>query len=109
LRKGQEMRKASMEPTETGPYAVLELLRELVNETGVDQADISVGDPMDPIYAHNYNVWVKEFPNVKYLDRSSTNFGRTLIKITEKPLVYYSDKTTNDKLYDVIEMPITLS
>jgi hypothetical protein len=103
LQKGQEMRKVSMEPTETGPYAVLELLRELVNEAGVDQADISVGDPMDPIYAHNYNVWVKEFPNVKYIDRSSTNFGRTLIKITEKPLVYYSDKTTNDKLYDVIE------
>jgi hypothetical protein len=34
LPKGQENRKVSMEPTETGPYAVLELLRELVNGAG---------------------------------------------------------------------------
>jgi hypothetical protein len=99
----KDSRRTSMEPTENGPYLVLELLKELVNEYGVDQADISVGDPMNPIYAHNYNVWVKEFPNVKYVDRASTTFGRSLIKITEKPLVYYSDKKTTDKLYDVIE------
>ena len=98
-----DSRIKSMEPTENGPYVVLELLRELVNGIGVDQADISVGDPMNPIYAHNYNVWFKEFPNVKYIDRNSTNFGRTLIKITEQPLVYYSDKKITDKLYDVIE------
>ena len=91
----KDSRRASMEPTENGPYVVLELLKELVNEYGVDQADIAVGDPMNPIYAHNYNVWVKEFPNVRYIDRTSTTFGRTLIKITEKPLVYYSDKKTN--------------
>lgn len=98
-----DSRRASMEPTENGPYVVLELLKELVNECGVDQADIAVGDPMNPIYAHNYNVWVKEFPNVKYIDRGSTAFGRTLIKITEKPLVFYSDKTITDKLYDILE------
>jgi hypothetical protein len=101
--KVQENRRVSMEPTENGPYTTLELLRELVNEFGVDQADISVGDPMNPIYAHNYNVWVKEFPGVKYIDRNSTNYGRTLIKITENPLVFYSDKKITDKLYDVIE------
>jgi hypothetical protein len=99
----KDSRRVSMEPTETGPYVVLELLKELVNEYGVDQADIAVGDPMNPIYAHNYNVWVKEFPNVKYVDRSSTTFGRTLIKMTEKPLVFYSDKNITDKLYDVLE------
>jgi hypothetical protein len=103
IQKGQERIKESLIPTETGPYAVRELLRELVNEVGVDQADISIGDPMCPIWAHNYDVWVKEFPNVKYLDKYSTKFGRTITKVTEKPLVYYSDKTTNDKLYDVIE------
>ena len=93
----------SLIPAETGPYVVLELLRELVNDAGVDQADISVGDPMCPIWAHNYNVWVKEFPNVKYLDKYSTDYGRTLTKVTDEPLVFYSDKTTNDKLYDVIK------
>jgi hypothetical protein len=98
-----DSRLTSMEPTENGPYVILELLRELVNEAGVDQADIAVGDPMNPTYAHNYNVWVKEFPNVKYIDRTSANFGRSLIKITEKPLVYYSDKRTTEKLYDILE------
>jgi hypothetical protein len=99
----KDSRRVSMEPTETGPYVVLELLKELVNEYGVDQADIAVGDPMNPIYAHNYNVWVKEFPNVRYADRTSTKFGRTLIKITEQPLVYYADKKMTEKLYDVLE------
>jgi hypothetical protein len=103
LPKGQERRTDNMIPTETGPYAVLELLRELVYEAGVDQADISVGDPMCPIWAHNYDVWVKEFPKVKYLDKFSTKYGRTLTKVTEKDLVFYSDKTLSDKLYDVIE------
>jgi hypothetical protein len=99
----KDSRRVSMEPTENGPYVVLELLRELVNDYGVDQADIAVGDPMNPIYAHNYNVWVKEFPNVKYVDKTSSKFGRTQIKITEKPLVFYSDKKLTDKLYDILE------
>jgi len=103
IQKGQERIKESLIPTETGPYTVLELLKELVNVVGVKQEDISVGDPMCPIWAHNYDVWVKEFPGVKYLDKYSTKYGRTITKITEKPLVYYSDKTINDKLYDVIE------
>ncbi len=94
--------KNSLIPTETGPYMVLEMLRELVNEVGVDQSDIYLGDPMCPIWAHNYNVWVKEFPDIKYIDRMSDKFGRTLIHMTEDTLVYYSDKKTADKLYDVI-------
>jgi len=94
---------SSLIPTETGPYLILEMIRELVNEVGVDQADISVGDPMCPIWAHNYDVWVKEFPRVKYIDKVSDKFGRTLIKITKDTLVYYSDHKTADKLYDVVQ------
>ena len=103
IQKGQERRLTSFIPTETSPYVVIELLRELVNEVGVPQENISIGDPMCPIWAHNYDYWVKEFPNVKYLDKVTTTYGRTLTKVTEKPLVFYSDKTINDKLYDVIE------
>jgi hypothetical protein len=103
LPANQENRKISMPPTENGPYAVLELLRELVNEVGVPQENIWLGDPMNPIYAHNYDVWFKEFPNVKYIDKTSTTYGRTLIKFSETPLVHYSDKTITDKLYDVHE------
>ena len=102
--EASEMRRTSnFVPTEQGPYVVLEVLRELINDAGIPQESISIGDPMCPIWGHNYEVWSKEFPNVKYLDKNTTNFGRTLVKVTEKPLVFYSDKTQNDKLYDVIE------
>ncbi len=74
---GDKRDPRSMTPTENGPYVVLELLRELVNEAGVPQEDIYLGDPMNPIYYHNYSVWVKEFPKVKYIDRTSDKFGRT--------------------------------
>jgi hypothetical protein len=103
LAEGQERRTSNFVPTEQGPYVVLEVLRELINDAGIPQENISVGDPMCPIWGHNYEVWAKEFPNVKYLDKNTTNFGRSLVKISEQSLLFYSDKTTTDKLYDVIE------
>ena len=57
LKPGEERRKGTFGATETGPYIVLELLRELVNESGINQADIAVGDPMTDICGHNYDVW----------------------------------------------------
>lgn len=98
-----ERRRAGMGATETEPYIVLELLRELVNEFGVDQKDISVGDPMADIYGHNYAAWVAEFPYVAYIDKLSTIPGRTLIATTSDDLLFYSDKKQRDKLYNVIE------
>lgn len=99
----QERRKTKFGATETGPYVVLELLRELVNEAGIKQSDITVGDPMTEIYGHNYEVWSAEFPDIVYTSRVTTDHGRTIIHPTEKDLLYYSNKTQTDKLYDVIE------
>jgi hypothetical protein len=103
LKPGEGGRKSGMGSTDTGPYIVLEILRELVNNAGVNQADISIGDPMCPLYGHNYDAWFKEFPGVAYIDKATTAFGRTLVTPTATDLVFYSDKTQNDKLYDVIE------
>ncbi len=89
--------------TETSPYVVLELLRELVNHAGVRQADITVGDPIAHIFGHNYEIWHSEFPDVIYIDRFSEKFGRTLTRQTENELIHYSDRKFSDKLYDVIE------
>ncbi|HCU20184.1 MAG: hypothetical protein A2X05_05045 [Bacteroidetes bacterium GWE2_41_25] len=89
--------------TETSPYVVLELLRELVNYAGVKQEDIFVGDPIAHIFGHNYSVWHAEFPDVKYVDKFSGQFDRTLIKPSEIDLLYYSDKKLTDKLFDCIE------
>ena len=103
LQPNDKWRISSLAPTETNPYVVLEILRELVNEVGVSQSDIAIGDPMTYTWGHNYDVWVKEFPNVIYTDKFSTNFGRTLIVPTSEDLLFYSDKTQKDKLYDVME------
>jgi len=103
LKPGEERRKGTFGATETGPYIVLELLRELVNESGINQADIAVGDPMTDICGHNYDVWFAEFPGVVYTGKFSSNHGRTLIYPTSKDLLFYSDKTKSDKLYDIIE------
>lgn len=89
--------------TETAPFVVLELLRELVNSAGVSQEDIYIGDPISHIFGHNYEAWHSEFPDVKYVDKFSDNFSRTLIKPTEKDLLFYSDKKQTDKLFDILE------
>jgi hypothetical protein len=81
---------------------VLEILRELVNECGIDQADISVGDPMTNIYGHNFDVWFAEFPEVAYLDKFATHHNRTMTKPTEEDYLFYSNKVIKDPLYDVI-------
>ena len=103
LKPNEERRRISLGATETGPYIVLELLRELVNELGVNQADIAVGDPMTDTYKHNYDIWFAEFPDVIYTDKFSAKFGRTLIKPTKSDLIFYSDKSQSDKLYDIME------
>lgn len=96
-------RKLNLIPVETNPYVVLEILRELVNETGVDQADIAVGDPFSHIYGHNYDIWSEEFPNVIYSDRGSARHGRTVVTPSDKELIYFSDKSYSDKIYDLVE------
>jgi len=103
LTESQEAKMGNAGTCETYPNVVLEILRELINVVGVDQKNISIGDPISHIFGHNYEAWATEFPDVVYVDKSSSNFGRTLIHPTSKDLVYYSDKTQNDKLYDVIE------
>lgn len=78
--------------TETGPFVVLNLLRQLINVAGVPQENIYVGDPMAHIYYHNFSVWFKEFPNVKYADKTTESNNRTFILPAIKPSMEYSDK-----------------
>jgi hypothetical protein len=88
---------------ETTPSIVLSILRQLIQECGIDQANIAVADPQNPTLGHNYEAWFAEFPDVKYVDRTFGTFGRTRIYPTKNDLLFYSDKFQTDKLYDVIE------
>ena len=88
---------------ETTPPVVLEILRHLVNECGIKQSDIGVGDPQNPLWGHNYDAWSAEFPDIKYTDNMNGTHGRTLITPTTKDLLFFSDKSQTDKLYDIME------
>ncbi len=103
LTDSQAAKSGNSGTCETYPNVVLEILRELVYVVGVDQKNIAIGDPMSHIFGHNYDAWSTEFPDVVYVDHTTSNFGRTMIKPTAKNLVFYSDKSDSDKLYDIIE------
>ncbi len=56
---------------ETSPQVVLAVLRQLVNECGIKQENIAVGDPMKHMYKHVLDMWHSEFPGVVYVDPDS--------------------------------------
>jgi hypothetical protein len=84
-------RRGHYATTETGPFVVLNILRHLVNHAGVPQENIAIGDPMAHIFYHNYSVWYNEFPNVQYVDKTTSNHKRTRITAAGEPAMTYSD------------------
>jgi len=94
---------------ETSPGIVLSLLDQLVNEYGIAEEDIYLGDPIAHIYKYNYDQFVAAFPDVKYIDNSHTDLGRTLISKSSEPSIFWSDRGTimanalKDTLYAEME------
>ncbi len=68
---------SKMDYMNTSPQVMLALLRHLVNVVGVNQADISIGDPVCLFPNQYYDPLHNEFPNVQYLDHQG-KFNRTL-------------------------------
>jgi len=91
---------------ETSPQVVLAILRQLVNECGVRQENISVGDPMKHMYKHVFDTWHNEFPNVLYID-TDARLGRTKPVASKQQLVYYSDRGTILKVNGTTGSPFT--
>ena len=96
--------------TATSPYAILAVLDQLVNQAGVPQNMIFVGDPHININKIYYDILSTDFPYVHYMGVNSDSvtdcesYGRTLSVPTEQEVVFYSDKgtvldQTSDKLY----------
>jgi uncharacterized membrane protein YphA (DoxX/SURF4 family)/uncharacterized protein (DUF362 family) len=94
---------------ETSPHFILAMLRQLINEAGVPQDMIYVGDSMSVVFDDEYKKYHAEFPDVHYLSRSASDYGRTKVKESSKDLMFYSDKgnimtqAVTDKLYNVLE------
>jgi hypothetical protein len=89
---------------EASPPVALAILRQLVNDYGIEQQYILIGDPISHIYKHNYDAWHVEFPDIKFIDQSG-DFGRTIIYPGNSASISYSDLGTTmpdavtDKLY----------
>jgi hypothetical protein len=83
---------------DTSPQAILSLLRQLVNEAGVPQQNIYIGDPMCDIYNHLYNKFVAEFPKINYATQYKLKNRYQLSRSNEVGISYsdHSSVLTND-------------
>jgi hypothetical protein len=83
------------------------ILKQLIEDAGVPQENIYIGDPIAHIWADVYDILHNEYPNVKYVDKSTSNYGRTRIYPETTASMVFSDKghvvdATTDKVYDVM-------
>jgi hypothetical protein len=94
---------------ETSPQIVVSTLRQLVNEAGVPQECIYVGDAMRNIYQDEYIKYYSEFPRINYLSSLEATHGRIITGESNSDLIFYSDNKTvmsgagSDKIYKVLE------
>jgi hypothetical protein len=77
---------------ETSPAMVISLLDQLVNDCGILQENIFVGDPIAHILQDVYEQIFARFPGVKYVDKSHSDLGRTKISEADEPAIVWSDK-----------------
>jgi len=71
----------------TSPQMIIALLRQLVEEAGVNEADITVGDTLCYFPNEYYNMCHEKFPNVRYLEYLG-KFGRTAAKSSSVALYW---------------------
>ena len=85
----------SLDYMNTSPHMIIALLNQLVNEAGVNETDITVGDTLCYFPNEFYNMCHKKFPNVRYLDYVG-KFGRTKAKLSSVPF-YWSTHNAEGK------------
>ncbi|TKJ38055.1 MAG: hypothetical protein CEE38_04660 [Planctomycetes bacterium B3_Pla] len=74
----------SVDYMNTSPQMIIALLRQLVNEAGVSEADITVGDTLCYFPNEFYEMCHEEFPDVRYMEYLG-KFGRTAAKLSSVP------------------------
>ena len=85
----------SLDYMNASPQMIIALLGELVNEAGVNEADITVGDTLCYFPNEFYNMCHQKFPDVRYLDYLG-KFGRTKAKLSSVPF-YWSTLDADGK------------
>lgn len=85
---------ARMDATPEVLYAVL---KQLIEEVGVKQEDIVVGDPYRIFANPLWNLCHSEFPDVHYIDAQGKS-GREQTRISAKETLIFSDKKIKSRL-----------
>jgi len=98
--KPEDYNLRSIDYMNTSPHVINALLRQLVEEVGVKQADITVGDPLCYFPNEYYKTCHSEFPNVRYLEYLG-KFGRTAAKLSSVGF-YWSTPTAAGKKRDYV-------
>jgi hypothetical protein len=95
-----EKKQSVTNNTDNSPQMTLALLRQLVNIVGVDQNDISIGDPTALVPNYWWDLVQPEFPHVRYLDTYG-GAGRTRVEFSKVPF-YWSTAGAAGKKQDYI-------
>ncbi len=92
---------------ETTAQMPLCILKHLIEDAGVPQENIYIGDPIAHIWTDIYDILHAAYPNVNYVDKSTSNYGRTRIYPETTASMVFSDKghvvdATTNKIYDAM-------
>ncbi|MHC4462898.1 MAG: DUF362 domain-containing protein [Planctomycetota bacterium] len=98
--KPQDYNLRSLDYMNTAPQVINALLQQLVDEVGVEQADITVGDPLCYFPNEYYEICHDKFPDVRYLEYLG-KFGRTAAKLSTVPF-YWSTPDAAGKKTDYV-------
>jgi len=82
----------------TSPQMLIALLRQLVNTVGVKEADIAIFDSLAYFSNEYYDIFRKEFPNLRCIDHSG-KFGRIKSKESSVPLYWSCNPKGNKQDY----------
>jgi hypothetical protein len=92
---------------ESTGHLPLAILTQLIEDAGVPQDKIYIGDPIAHIWQDVYEKLLDVYPNINYVDKSGTSYGRTAINPEGSPSMEFSDKghivtMTTNYLYDAM-------
>jgi hypothetical protein len=87
------------------PQMILALLRQLVHMAGVNQQDISVGDPLSLFPNQYYDLLHSEFPDVHYLDHNGGNASHPRTRVQYSSIPFYWSSRPTGKTQDYVPAP----
>lgn len=92
----------SVDYMNTSPQMVLALLRQLVKTAGVDQKDISVGDPLARFPNQYVDLLRGEFPGVQYMDYDGGNADHPRTRVERSSVPFYWSSRPTGKTQDYV-------